>query len=653
MRKYPFIKQNGLRDCGPACILMILKYYGGYMSLDKLSILLSVSNNGTSVYNMTEGLKYLGFDSSAFKYNNMSSIRCPCIAHVHYDNYNHFIVIFEINLKKQYLIIGDPDKRILKISFDDFKKTWSGVIIEAKPIGLIIKEKEPKVSNFIINLIKKNIRLFLITGLLSILICILSIIISFFLQISVSNSINYFILSFLVTLTLKSFLEFIRNNLLLKFNYRIDKYLSKDTFKNIINLPYISSKNKTSGELISYFNDLFNIKNLISHIFIIIFINVPLIILLTLVLLIMSYKLFILNIFIIFLYLLIYKYYHKKKYYLSEEVLKNKALLNSYITENISSYETINNLNIKDKILKTFGNKYDNYVKINQKLEKLKNKEYLYKELTFDISLLLFLWFINKNSNNYITIYFLFSLLNTSFKELLEFDGNLSNIIFSIKHIQEIPKNNSKISVDIKGNIIIKNLNKRFNNNQIIKNINLNIKKGEKIFVTGKSGSGKSTLFKIVKGYYDYEGKCMIDNYECSKYNFNNVLYVSSHENLFTGRVIDNLSIIKNGKLNKEICEVKNDNNEYIFENGFNLSTGQKQRISLARALNNFNIIIIDEGLDGIDTNMERRIIKKLFKQYKDKTFIYISHRLDNLDLFDRLIKIKNGKIILDEKRNI
>ena len=418
MRKYPFIKQNGLRDCGPACILMILKYYGGYMSLDKLSILLSVSNNGTSVYNMTEGLKYLGFDSSAFKYNNMSSIRCPCIAHVHYDNYNHFIVIFEINLKKQYLIIGDPDKRILKISFDDFKKTWSGVIIEAKPIGLIIKEKEPKVSNFIINLIKKNIRLFLITGLLSILICILSIIISFFLQISVSNSINYFILSFLVTLTLKSFLEFIRNNLLLKFNYRIDKYLSKDTFKNIINLPYISSKNKTSGELISYFNDLFNIKNLISHIFIIIFINVPLIILLTLVLLIMSYKLFILNIFIIFLYLLIYKYYHKKKYYLSEEVLKNKALLNSYITENISSYETINNLNIKDKILKTFGNKYDNYVKINQKLEKLKNKEYLYKELTFDISLLLFLWFINKNSNNYITIYFLYSLLNTSFKEL-------------------------------------------------------------------------------------------------------------------------------------------------------------------------------------------------------------------------------------------
>ena len=653
MRKYSFIKQNGLRDCGPACILMILKYFGGYISIDKLSILLSTNNNGTSIYNMVEGLKYLGFDSSAYRYNDISFIKCPCIAHIKNDISSHYIVIFEINFKKQYLVIGDPDKRILKISFKDFKNTWSGIIIEAKPISLIIKEKEPKIFSFIISLIRKNIALFLITGFLSILICLFSIIISFFLQISISNSINYYIISFLVTLIIKSFLEYIRNNFLLKFNYKIDKYLSKDTFKNIINLPYISSKNKTSGELISYFNDLFNIKSLLSQIFIITFINIPLIILLSVILLIMSYKLFILNIFILLLYLLIYKYYHKRKYYLSDEVLKNKALLNSFISENISGYETINNLNIKDKIIKKYETKYNNYVKISQKLEKLKNREYLYKELTFDISLLLFLWFINKNSNNFITIYFLFNLLNTSFKELLEFDGNLSNIIFSIKHIQEIPKNNEKERVYIKGNIYTKNLNKSFNNNKILKNINLNIKKSEKVFLTGKSGSGKSTLFKILKGYYDYEGKCMIDEYDCNKYTFNNVLYVSSHESLFTGRVIDNLSIINNNATNKEICEVINNDDEFIYENGFNLSTGQKQRISLARALNNFNIIIIDEGLGGIDINMERRIIKRLFNQYQDKTFIYISHRLDNLDLFDRLIKMEDGRIILDEKRNI
>ena len=92
MKKYPFIKQSGLRDCGPACILMILKYYGGYMNLDKLSIMLGTNNNGTSVYNLVEGLKYLGFISEAYRYNRINYIKCPCIAHVKYNNYNHFIM---------------------------------------------------------------------------------------------------------------------------------------------------------------------------------------------------------------------------------------------------------------------------------------------------------------------------------------------------------------------------------------------------------------------------------------------------------------------------------------------------------------------------------------------------------------------------------
>ena len=246
----------------------------------------------------------------------------------------------------------------------------------------------------------------------------------------------------------------------------------------------------------------------------------------------------------------------------------------------------------------------------------------------------------------------MFNLLNTSFKEIFEYDCDLLNVIFSIRHIQEIPKDSFKKNVCVDGNIVVKNLNKEFNGNNVLENINMEICKGEKVFVTGDSGSGKSTLFKIIKGYYSYEGVCLIGDYECGKYNFLNIIYISSHEQLFTGRVIDNLSFIKESKVNKDICEVLNSDNEFIYEDGFNLSIGQKQRIALARGLNNFNIIIIDEGLDGVDVNMERRIIKRLFKYYSDKTFIYISHRLDNLDLFDRFIKIDDGRIILDEKRN-
>ena len=104
----------------------------------------------------------------------------------------------------------------------------------------------------------------------------------------------------------------------------------------------------------------------------------------------------------------------------------------------------------------------------------------------------------------------------------------------------------------------------------------------------------------------------------------------------------------------RDICEIKDIGLEYddlLEENGFNLSGGQRQRIILARALNNFNILIIDEGLSEVDVNMERRIIKGLLERYKNKTIIYVSHRRDNLDLFDRLVEINDGKILTYERR--
>ena len=81
-----------------------------------------------------------------------------------------------------------------------------------------------------------------------------------------------------------------------------------------------------------------------------------------------------------------------------------------------------------------------------------------------------------------------------------------------------------------------------------------------------------------------------------------------------------------------------------LEENGANLSGGQRQRIILARSLlKKGKILLIDEGLNEIDINLERKILKNLFSYYKDKTIIIISHRLDNMDLYDRVINMENG----------
>jgi len=87
--------------------------------------------------------------------------------------------------------------------------------------------------------------------------------------------------------------------------------------------------------------------------------------------------------------------------------------------------------------------------------------------------------------------------------------------------------------------------------------------------------------------------------------------------------------------------------NRVIEENGVNLSGGQRQRIILARALlKQSKIILIDEGLNEIDINLERKILKNIFKFYSNKTIIIVSHRLNNMDLFDKVIKLENKKVV-------
>ena len=175
----------------------------------------------------------------------------------------------------------------------------------------------------------------------------------------------------------------------------------------------------------------------------------------------------------------------------------------------------------------------------------------------------------------------------------------------------------------------------------------MNIKYGEKILVTGKSGSGKSTLFRILMRYIliDY-GVVSINNIDINHYHLesirSNITYVNNNEYLFNDTLINNICMYKDYDLEeinklKDICLINCDLDKMIEENGFNFSSGEKQRVVLARALfRNSNIYIFDEALNQIDIYREKKILTNIFKYYKDKTIIIISHRNNNKNLFDR-----------------
>ena len=172
--------------------------------------------------------------------------------------------------------------------------------------------------------------------------------------------------------------------------------------------------------------------------------------------------------------------------------------------------------------------------------------------------------------------------------------------------------------------------------------------------VIGASGSGKSSLFKLLLKYYKAEkNSIMIDNIDINDIDINgDICYISQNEMLFNTSLYENL-ILDSKTKQKEVNEISHKvylNKDYqmlIEDNGFNLSGGEKMRVVLARTLlKKPKILIIDEGLNAVDVNLERKILKNILNM--NMTIIFVSHRLDNMDLFKRVVELKEGRIIKD-----
>ena len=669
MKKYPFVKQDGIKDCASACVQMILKYYGGYTSMTKLNEMMRTSHKGTDAYHLVLALQELGFKAEGRKFKNFY-FPLPVIAHVIInDSYKHYVVIYEVDFRRRRLLIGDPSFGLRRLSFDEFKKMWTGVIITIKPVRKLIKEEEPKVIPFVLKLVRPNVKSLILIGGLSFVVSVLAVVTSFFLQVLI----NYLNKDFdglfdvcgifLVVFLAYAFLKFFRNSRLIKLNREIDSRLSIDTFKKIVHLPYRFFRQRTTGEITSYFNDLFWIREFIMDVSIAIFTNLPIMIMLFLVMAYLNFGALLIVLFICLLYFLDFVYYFRKNEIKVDQALYEKAFVNSYMTERISGFESVKNLDMEGMVISKFRKVYEKYLSTVKDVDINYNKQSLDKEIVhyFGLFFLIIYIFLEISKgmvfSEGVTLFILAIYFLDNFRNILGFDLEVKEVTSAVKHVSELLNYNKqkKIRKQIRGDIRFTNVSYSFDDEKkVLDGISLVIKQGEKVMVTGKSGSGKSTLFKILKGFYnDYQGKIFIGNKDIRRLKVSGINYICQKETIFTGTLKDNLELL--GKYDqRDICEIKDIGLEYddlLEENGFNLSGGQRQRIILARALNNFNILIIDEGLSEVDVNMERRIIKGLLERYKNKTIIYVSHRRDNLDLFDRLVEINDGKILTYERR--
>lgn len=671
-KRYPFIRQEGLKDCGAACCYMIIKYYGGHVSMNKLKDMLKTTKKGVTAFHIVKTLNDLGFNSYGLKLDKLKPTKVPFIANVILRNsYRHFIVVYEVT--DSYVLIADPADKIKKLNLNDFYQIWTGINIVMYPIRPITNIKTKVNFKNIKNVLIPNKKNLILIFILSIIMTISGIVTSFFFQslIEKMNSENDFKLVcyiFIIIFLLKIFSSFFRNKILIKYSNTVNSDLTKNTFKQIIKLPYLYYHNHTVGEVTSKINDLASISSIMNKILLVLFIDLPLTIFSGIILFLINKTLFMITLFSVLLYIIIIILTHKNINASIENTLKNKAEVNSYMTETIGGFETVKGIGIEENVIKKLNKKYALFLKENIRLDNLVNRQMLFKNLVNNIcifvTMIVGIIMIKDGLISlplFITYNILISLFLEPIRNIIDLDFEIKeaiNILKRVLGLYEIKqeKINEKVSL-----VELSKVYFSFDDvNCVLKNINLKIKRGEKILISGKSGSGKSTLLKLLKGYFpNYGGKILINGKSVNKVN-DSIAYISQKEKLFTGTIYDNITLngSKDLKQIQEVCFLdeivdKLDLGYYTLleEDGNNISGGQRQRIALARALQNFSVLIIDEGFSGLDTNLERKIIKNLFKFYKDKTIIVISHRLNNLDLFDRFIKLENGVITLDESK--
>lgn len=230
-------------------------------------------------------------------------------------------------------------------------------------------------------------------------------------------------------------------------------------------------------------------------------------------------------------------------------------------------------------------------------------------------------------------------------------------------NLEELPKQGKKLEKIDK--IEIKHLSYWYDNGESpsLKDINMTIRKGEKIGIIGEVGSGKTTLMNVLCGFYEIPNEMIYINDEDINTYQKNTIFEKYNYGVQSNIILDDTikanidikedlrnneleTIIKNAELKEDIEKMENRENTFVGEKGIKLSGGQKQRISIARNLGKIrDINIFDDTLSALDAKTEKKIMNQLIKEVSNNTLIVISNKISSIKQLDKIYILLDGKI--------
>jgi ATP-binding cassette subfamily B protein len=689
------------KDCGPASLKIIAKYYGKYYSLQYLRDLCGITREGVSFLDISYAAEKIGLRSLSVKAtldDLVEKIPLPCI--IHWDN-NHFIVVYRATTQKIY--VSDPAKGLLSYSHEQFKEKWykegetTGVLMALEPMAnfkqIEAHERIEKFKTFenLLNYFTPYKKAFgilfavmlIATGLQALLPFISKSVIDIGIFTRDIQFIWLMLTGNIVLLLSVTLSNVLRDWVLLHVSTRVNISLISDYLIKLMRLPVTFFENKLIGDILQRAYDHERIRSFVMNNSIGMLFSMITFLVFSVILLVYNpgiFFIFIAGSFLFVTWILVFLGIRKK---LDWEYFELNSKNQSYWVETVGNIQEI---------------KINNYEDIKRwKWEAIQARIYrlCLKVLKVNNAQSLGAQFINQLTNLGVTFYcavavisgditfgvmistqFIIGMLNGPVAQLVGFIQSFQYAKISFLRINEIHQlededdTSSVISNSLElpkdKSLVVKNLSFAYSPHAplVLRNLFMTIPEGKVTAIVGDSGCGKSTLLKLLLRLYrpSYGEICIGDM------NINNVSLrewrskcgcVMQDGKLFNDTIQNNIVLneenvdyealqqaVEVANIMQEIEAMPQGYQTMIGEMGRGLSGGQRQRLLIARALyKRPDYLFLDEATNSLDSINEQKIVKALNNVFQNRTVIVVAHRLSTIRKADQIIVLKAGMI--------
>ncbi len=682
---------------------MICKFYGKSLSLQFIRQKCEINRQGVSLLGISKAAEVIGFKTLAAKisYTELQKEAVlPCIVHW---NQNHFVVVYKINRK--YVHVADPAKGIIKYTKQEFLSHWISTRENHEPVGIVLflepthqlyqllddSKKKGTGMLAVASYLLRYKKMFLQIGLGFLVGSVLQLVMPLLTQAIVDVGISAKDLNFITIILLgqsmiyvgNAVVDFIRSWMMLHINTRINISLLTNFFIKLMRLPLSYFDAKMVGDIMQRLGDHARIQSFLTGTVLNLTFTMFNFIIYTFIVIMYDIKLFIVffaGSALYFGWILLFLRARKSLDYKRFEISSGNQSITIQLIQGMQEIK-LNNC----EIIKRWE-----WERNQAKLFKLNMRSLTINQIQSAGALL-----INQGKNVVITyltaktviegnltlggmlaIQFIIGQLNGPVQQLISFIQSLQDAKISFDRINEIhglddeePAEKQMLStLPTSRSIHIKGLSYKypgFENEEVLKNIDLIIPQGKTTAIVGMSGSGKTTLLKLILKFYDpTQGDIKVGDSKLT--NISHSFWrskcgvVMQESFIFSDTIAKNIAVgdeypdmekilhaVKVANIQEFIESLPASYNTRIGTEGTGLSQGQKQRMLIARAVyKDPDFVFFDEATNSLDANNEKTIMENFYTFFKGRTVIIVAHRLSTVKKADQIIVLEKGKIV-------